>query len=104
MCDVKTNFKIKYKNTDCRVGCNAVEDVEHLNNCKMIKDGKKFNYEKLFNGNLKEMKENGEIIIEKIEETDKLYEKIEEEKKIMVKIKENLEMEAFPNNNKTRQA
>ena len=63
----------------CDLGCNKIEDMEHLNDCKEIsQDDKQINFDEIINGNHREQKENIQNFMKKL----KLRNEIEQEKKI----------------------
>lgn len=81
MIDVKKNFTAKHTSLKCRLGCETVENMEHLVKCEKIRTttGGKESYdeEKLNNGTIREKKEQTEILVWKLEEREKMSQEME---------------------------
>jgi hypothetical protein len=77
MSDVKTNFKGKYETFECDICREDDENQEHLMKCKELNKMKENNekmpvYEKLFESDVKNLKEIAKCFIENIKIRQKL--------------------------------
>ena len=81
MTDLKINFPGKYNDLECRMGCNEIENYEHMNECNKIFNKGKINMQNLWNGNLIEIKECNNMITQYIKKREQIEEEHSNKKK-----------------------